>query len=72
MDGLEEERRDQLETILMPVSPNRGMNEGDGDAERKNVNSALREKRRCVRPAPDAWFSFCAGKMRFLGTLNQR
>lgn len=65
MDGLEEERRDPLESVLMSASPAGGGKEGGGSVEADQAGGAPRGKRRCVYPAPEAWFSFIVGRMRF-------
>lgn len=65
MDGLQEERTDPLESVPTSESPAGGGKEGGGSVDGNKVSGALREKRRCVRPAPEAWFSSVVGRMRF-------
>lgn len=45
--------------------PPGGGKEGGGSVEGDKVSAALREKRTCALPAPEAWFSFVVGRMRF-------
>lgn len=71
MDGLEEERGDQVHTVLMPVSHDRRVNLGSDRRDRNEVNSALGEKEMCTSGSRGLVFFLCR-ENEVLDTLSLR